>query len=281
MRKINVLKIKDTVRELCLKANFELRGDVLKALKAAYSKETAARPRKIIKSIIDNAALAGRKRIAICQDTGIAVVYLEIGQDVALVGGKLDEAVNAGVEEAYRKGYLRKSVVKGVFDSRENTKTNTPAVIYTEIVEGGKVKIIVSPKGFGSENKSAIKMFLPADSVEKIKEFVTDTARRAGPDACPPLVLGIGIGGTFEKCALLAKKALLRPIDKRNPEKHIAKLERELMSEINSLGIGPMGLGGKTTVLGVNILEAPTHIAGLPVAVNVSCHATRSAEKVL
>ena len=280
MREINVSKIRETVSDLCLKANFELRADILKALKAGILKEKNARSKNIIKTIIDNARFAKKKRIAICQDTGIVVVHLDVGQDVAFSGGSLTEAIDAGVEEAYRKGYLRKSVVSDAL-FRENTKTNTPAIIYTDIVEGDKVKISVSPKGFGSENKSMIRMFRPTDSIEAIKNFVIEVVRKAGPDACPPLVLGIGLGGTFEKCAYLAKKALLRPIDKRNPKKHIAKLERELMSEINSLGIGPMGLGGKTTVLGVNILDVPTHIASLPVAVNVSCHVTRSAEKII
>ena len=280
VREIDVSKIRETVRDLCLKANFELRRDILKALKASLSKEKDSRARNIIKAIIENTRIARKRRIAICQDTGIVVVHLGIGQGVAFVGGSVTEALDNGVEEAYRKGYLRKSVVSDAL-TRENTRTNTPAVIYIDITEGDKVKISVSPKGFGSENKSMIRMFAPTDPVEKIKEFVIEVVKKAGPDACPPLVLGIGIGGTFEKCAYLAKKALLRPIDKRNPKRHLGKLERELERDINLLGIGPMGLGGKTTVLGVNILEAPTHIAGLPVAVNVSCHATRSAEKIL
>ncbi|MDD3905837.1 MAG: fumarate hydratase [Candidatus Omnitrophica bacterium] len=280
MREINVSKIKDAVAELCLKANFELRRDVLKSLKTAVAKEKNPRAKNILKAIIDNARLARTKRIAICQDTGMVIVHLEIGQNVALRGGALKGAVNAGVAEAYRKGYLRKSIVSGAL-FRENTKTNTPAVIYVDIVDGNNVKISVSPKGFGSENKSAIKMFKPTDSADEIKEFVIDVVKKAGPDACPPMVLGIGMGGTFERCAYLAKKALLRPVGKRSRQRHIARLETELERAINSLGIGPMGLGGKTTVLGVNVLEEPTHIAGLPVAVNVSCHATRSAEKTL
>ena len=280
MREINVSKIRDTISELCLKANFELRKDILRALKKSALKENNTRSKNIIRKIIENAAFAKKKHIAICQDTGIVIVHLEIGQNVAFFGGNLNEAVDAGVEEAYRKGYLRKSVVSDAL-FRENTKTNTPAIVYIDIVEGDKVRINVSPKGFGSENKSMIRMFKPTDSIETIKKFVIEVVKKAGPEACPPLVLGVGIGGTFEKCAYLAKKALLRPIDKRNPKKHIAKLERELMHDINLLGIGPMGLGGKTTVLGVNILELHTHIAGLPVAVNVSCHVTRSAEKTI
>jgi len=280
MRKINVSIIKEAVAELCLKANFELRKDVLRALKTGLAKEKNIRAKNIIKSIIENAELAKKERIAICQDTGMVIVHIEIGQNVLLVGGDLNEAINEGVAEAYKKGYLRKSVVSDAI-VRENTNTNTPAMIYTDIVEGDKIKLAVSPKGFGSENKSMIKMFKPTDPFENIKEFILDVVRKAGPDACPPMILGVGLGGTFEKCAYLAKKALLRPIDKRNPKKHIAKLERELMREINYLGMGPMGLGGNTTVLGVNILEASTHIAGLPVAVNVSCHATRSAGKII
>jgi len=276
MREVTVSKIKDAVRDLCLKANFELRVDVLKAIRQALRKETSPRAKNILKSIIENARLAKQKKIALCQDTGMVFVHLEIGRDVALVGGDLQRAINDGVSQAYISGCLRKSVVADPL-LRQNTATNTPCIIVTNIVEGDKVKIEVSPKGFGSENKSAIKMFKPTASVEEIKRFIIDVTRQAGPDACPPFILGIGIGGSFNTAALLAKKALFRPIDKKNPKKHIAQLERELLKEINSLGIGPMGLGGKTTVLGVNILEYPTHIAGLPVAVNVSCHATRSA----
>ena len=275
MREINVSKIKDAVRDLCLEANFVLRKDILKALKSSLKKEKG-RARDIIKSIIQNAGIARAKRIAICQDTGMVLVNIEVGQNVAITGGDLKKAINDGVKEAYQKGYLRKSVVADPI-LRLNTNTNTPAVILTDIVEGDRIRLDVSPKGFGSENKSAIKMFKPTASVEEIKDFILETARKAGPDACPPLVLGIGIGGTFERSASLAKKALLRPIDIKNSKKHIAGLERELLKAVNSLYIGPMGLGGKTTCLGVNILEEPTHIAALPVAVNVSCHATRSA----
>jgi len=280
MREIDVAKIKEAVRDLCLKANFELRKDILKALKKSLPKERDPGARRILKAIIENAKLARKRRIAICQDTGLVIVHLDIGRDAALTGGDASSAVDAGVEEAYRKGYLRKSVVSDPL-LRGNTGTNTPAIVYFDIVEGDRVKISVSVKGFGGENKSAVRMLRPTDDIGDIKDFVIDVVRRAGPDACPPLVLGIGIGGTFEKCAYLAKKALLRPIDKHNPKRHIAGLERELARDINALGIGPMGLGGRTTVLGVNILESHTHIAGLPVAVNVSCHATRSAEKII
>jgi fumarate hydratase subunit alpha len=280
MRKISVGKIKEAVRDLCLKANFELRKDVLRALKAALKKETGDRARGILRSIIENAHLAKSRKIAICQDTGMAVVHLEIGQNVAFTGGDLKKAINDGVRESYSKGHLRKSVVNCPI-LRENTLTNTPCVIFTDIVPGDRVKIGVSPKGFGSENKSRIKMFKPTASLGEIKDFIIDVVRDAGPDACPPLVLGIGMGGTFDVASHLSKKALFRPVDKRNPKRHIAKIEKELIRGINALGMGPMGLGGKTTVLGVNILDYPTHIAGLPVAVNISCHATRSAETIL
>ena len=280
MRQISVSKIKDVVKELALRANFELRSDVLKALKDALRRETSARAKSILKSIIENAALARKRGLAICQDTGMVSVFLEIGRDVAFIGGDLSGAVNEGVKEAYKKGCLRKSVVDDPI-LRKNTLTNTPCVIHTEIVEGDRVRITVSPKGFGSTNKSKIRMFKPTDSIEEIKKFILDVVREAGPSACPPFILGIGIGGTFDNVAFLATKALLRPIDTHNPKKHIRTLERELFNEINSIDMGPMGLGGKTTVLGVNILEFPTHIAGLPVAVSVSCHATRSREAVL
>lgn len=280
MREINVLKIKEAVTGLFLKANFELRKDVLAALKAAFRKETDGRAKNILRSMVENARIARAKRVAICQDTGVAFVHMDIGQGVGLVGGALKKAVDDGVEEAYRKGCLRKSIVDDPV-IRNNTRTNTPSTLVTDIVPGDGVRISVSPKGFGSENKSMIKMFRPTASIEEVKEFILDVVKRAGPDACPPLILGIGMGGTFDSAAHMAKMALLRPIDKRNPKRHIAKLERELLKDINALGIGPMGLGGKTTVLGINILEAPTHIAGLPVAVNVGCHVTRSAEKTI
>ena len=280
MREIGVSKIKEAVRELALKANLELRSDVLKALKGALRRENSARAKTILNSIVENAGLAKKRRLAICQDTGMVSVFLDIGRGVALTGGGLSAAVNEGVKEAYKKGCLRKSVVDDPI-LRKNTLTNTPCVIHTEIVEGDRVRIIVSPKGFGSANKSRIRMFRPTDSIEEIKNFILDVVKEAGPSACPPFILGIGIGGTFDNVAYLATKALLRPIDKHNPKKHIRVLEKELFNEINSLGMGPMGLGGRTTVLGVNILEYPTHIAGLPVAVSVSCHATRSREAVL
>ncbi|MCM8760689.1 MAG: fumarate hydratase [Candidatus Omnitrophica bacterium] len=280
MRKVSVSKIRDTVADLCLKANFELREDVLAAIRAAVDNETEARARRILESIIENARLAKSKRLAICQDTGIVVVHLQLGQNVSLTGGSLISAINEGVSRAYMTGCLRSSVV-GDVRVRKNTMNNTPAVIHTEIVKGDKVKITVSPKGFGSENKSAIKMFIPTASDEEIEDFIIEVVKKAGTGACPPVILGIGMGGTFDEASLLAKKALLEPVGSSNPKPHMAKLERELISKINSLGIGPMGLGGKTTILGLRILDYPTHIAGLPVAVNVSCHATRSAERTI
>lgn len=280
MRTVDVARIKDAVSELCLKANFELRKDVLKALKKFAQKETNLRAKNILRSIIENAKIAKSKRIAICQDTGMVSVFIELGRDVALSGSDLYDAVNAGVEEAYRKGFLRKSVVRDPV-LRENTNTNTPAIIHVNIVPGDRVRISVLPKGFGCENKSRVKMFRPTSGMDEIKDFIMDTVRTAGPDACPPLVLGIGMGGTLEKAALIAKTALLRAIDEGSSKKHIRNLEKDLLKEINSSGIGPMGLGGKTTALGVNIEAFPTHIAALPVAVNVSCHATRSATAIL
>jgi fumarate hydratase subunit alpha len=280
MRKVNVLLIRKAVEELCLKANFELRSDILRALKRALRRETDARARRILRTIVENARIAKSKRLAICQDTGMVIVHLQIGQDVRIIGGSPYKAINDGVRDAYVKGYLRKSVVSDCL-FRKNTRTNTPAVIVTEMVNGDKVRMDVSLKGFGSENKSRIKMLKPTASMDEVKDFIVEVAKEAGPDACPPFVIGIGIGGTFETAAMLAGRALLRPIDKGNTNKHLARFEKKLMDELNSLGIGPMALGGRTTVLGVNVLDHPTHIAGFPVAVNMSCHATRSASKVL
>lgn len=279
MRKISVSKVQKTVKDLCLKANFELRPDILAALKNAARAENG-RAKHIIESIIKNADLAKCKKIAICQDTGMVFVYLEIGQEVFLTGGNLRKAINEGVSQAYKEGCLRRSVVGDPL-IRKNTETNTPCVIVTDIVDGNKIKITVSPKGFGSENKSMIRMFKPTASLTEIEDFIFDVVKTSGPDACPPLVLGIGVGGTFDMAAHLAKKALLRPIGTKNAKRHFAVLEDGLKRGINKLGLGPMGLGGVTTVLGVNIESYETHIAGLPVAVNVSCHATRSATKVI
>lgn len=280
MRKVNARKIQDAVARLAIEANLFLREDVLSALKRAYSKEKVSRAKKILKALVENAAIASSEKIPICQDTGMATVFLEVGQNVIIIGGDLSKTINKGIAEGYKKGFLRKSVV---FDplSRVNTKDNTPAVIHTKIVPGSKIKITVAPKGFGSENKSITNMFRPTDGADRIERFILEAVKKAGPDACPPYIIGVGIGGTLDKACLLAKEALLRRIDKRNPRRHIAKLESGLLKKINRLNIGPMGLGGKATCLGLNIEVYPTHIAGLPVCVSISCHATRSASITL
>jgi len=280
MRKIRASKIKDTIRELCVEANTVLRSDILRALRAARKVETHKISKRILDILLENAGIAKREGRAICQDTGLVSVYIEIGQDVRIVGGDLSDAINKGVMEAYKKAFLRKSVVKSPL-LRVNTATNTPSLIYAEIGKGQKLKITVIPKGFGSENKSALKMLNPTEGEKEIISFVLDVVKAAGPDACPPYVLGIGLGGTFDKAPFLAKKALALPIDRPNPRKYLRKLESEILKKVNTLGIGPMGFGAKTTCMGVNILEYPTHIAGLPVAVNVSCHVTRSATRTI
>ncbi|NQT23060.1 MAG: fumarate hydratase, partial [Candidatus Omnitrophica bacterium] len=254
--------------------------DIEKALRRALEKETKKNAKNILKILLENANIARNEKIAICQDTGIVVCDIRIGQDVKIIGGDLKKAINDGVNEGYKKGYFRKSVVNDPI-LRKGPSGYIPAVIYTDVVRGNKMEITVSPKGFGSENKSKIKMLNPTDGIEKIKEFIISVVKEAGANACPPFILGIGIGGSFDKAALLSKRALFRPIHKRNPKPHLKKLENEILIAVNRLNIGPMGLGGKTTCLGVNIMDAPTHIAGLPVAVNVGCHATRSVSKVI
>ncbi|UCD55663.1 MAG: fumarate hydratase [Candidatus Omnitrophota bacterium] len=280
MRKINVDKIKNIVSELCIEANISLRRDIYKAIVKALKKETNKRARRILGILLENARIARRESRALCQDTGIVCVYLQIGQDVKLVGGDLRKSIDSGVEEGYKKGALRKSVVASPL-VRVNTGTNTPSIIYTEIVKGDKLKITVMPKGFGSENKSKLVMLNPTQGEKDITSFILEAVKEAGPDGCPPYILGIGLGGTFDKASYLAKKGLISPIDRQNAKKHLRKLESSILKEVNKLGIGPMGLGGKTTCLGVNILEYPTHIAGLPVAVNVGCHITRSASRMI
>ena len=280
MRRIGVNKIRSAVAEAALAANFVLRKDIVHALKKAYLAEKKQKAKKILKILLNNAAIAKDEKLAICQDTGMAAVFIEIGQDVRLTGGALSKAVNEGIRQGYRKGYLRKSVVADPL-LRVNTKDNTPAVIHEKIVPGDKVKITVLPKGFGSENKTSIKMFNPTQGSGDIAAFITDVVKKAGADACPPYIIGVGIGGTLDKACLLAKEALLRPVDKRNPKPHIAKLEKDLLKKVNALRIGPMGFGGGATCLGVNIEVYPTHIAGLPVCVSISCHATRSATTTL
>jgi fumarate hydratase subunit alpha len=274
MKTIRVDYIKKSVADLCGQANFRLRPDVLSAMAAAYRKETASCARDVLKAILDNARIASQEDIAICQDTGIAVVFVRLGQDVHIAGGSLQEAINKGVDLGYRQARLRNSIVKDPL--RRGKPGFSPAVIHYEIVAGDKMQISMLPKGFGCENKSQARMFKPTADIETIKRFIIDVVRQAGPDACPPYVVGVGIGGTHDYACLLAKKALLSKI-KARPQ----GMEKELLSDINKLNIGPMGLGGKTTALAVNILIHPTHIAGLPVCVNISCHALRSATKTL
>ena len=274
MREIRVLEIEEAVKEMCISINYELSEDMSFALRAAVEKEESPLGKQVLEQLQENLVIAREDRIPICQDTGMAVVFLEIGQDVHLTGGDLEEAVHAGVRQGYTEGYLRKSVVGDPL-LRVNTKDNTPAVIYTRIVPGEKVKITVTAKGFGSENMSRIFMLKPAQGVEGVKEAILETVREAGPNSCPPVVVGVGIGGTFEKAALMAKQALLRPAGEMAAEPHIRELEEELLEKINAFGIGPAGLGGRVTALAVHINTYATHIAGLPVAVNMCCHVDR------
>jgi fumarate hydratase subunit alpha len=280
MKTIDVLRITEAVERLCIDANYYLNSDVLNALKEGSKVEESDVGRQVLDKIIANSEIARSERMAICQDTGMAVVFVEIGQDVRVAGGSLTDAINEGVRRGYKNGYLRSSVVRDPID-RCNTGDNTPAVIHYNVVEGSKLKIIVAPKGFGSENMSALKMLKPSDGIEGVKDFIIDTVDKAGPNPCPPIIVGVGIGGTMEKAAMLSKKALIRHIDIRNDIEYVKKLEIEMLKAINNLGIGPAGLGGRVTALAVNIETYPTHIAGLPVAVNINCHATRHAEVIL
>ena len=280
MRELDVSVIRDTVARLCIEANTCLPEDVKAAILDFQQKEDCCVARGVLDQIVENFTIADRENVPICQDTGMACVFLEVGQEVHFVGGGLYDAVNEGVRRGYTEGYLRKSVVADPI-RRGNTGDNTPAMIHTDIVPGDRLRITVGPKGFGSENMSAIKMLKPSDGLEGVKKFVLDTVEAAGPNPCPPMVVGVGIGGTFEKAAFLAKKALMRPLDVRNPDPYYAELEGELLEKINALGIGPQGFGGMTTALGLNIEVLPTHIAGLPCAVNIGCHATRHATEVL
>ncbi|MCM8710760.1 fumarate hydratase [Clostridium sp. SYSU_GA19001] len=277
MREIHVSEITKAVRKLCIDANYFLSDDIKQKLEEAYNDEKWTIAKDILEKLLVNADIAKNENMPMCQDTGMTCVFIELGQDVHIVGGSLQEAINEGVRQGYAEGFLRKSVVKDPLD-RVNTKDNTPAVINYEVVTGDKLKITISPKGFGSENMSQLKMLTPSSGVEGVKNFVIKTVKEAGPNPCPPMIIGVGIGGNFEKAATIAKKALLRPITERNSNPYYAALEEELLEKINSLGIGPQGFGGKTTALAVNIETYPTHIAGLPVAVNISCHATRHAE---
>lgn len=280
MRTIHVGEITKNIKEMCIEANHFLSQDMDAAMKHAVSAEKAPLGRQILLQLQENLQIAGEDMIPICQDTGMAVIFLKIGQEVHLEGGLLEDAVNEGVRQGYTEGYLRKSVVKDPL-LRENTKDNTPAVIHYEIVEGDKVTVTVAPKGFGSENMSRIFMLKPSDSISGVKQAILTAVQDAGPNACPPMVVGVGIGGTFEKCALLAKKALTRPVNESSPIPYVKELEEELLQKINCLGIGPGGLGGTVTALAVNVETYPTHIAGLPVAINICCHVNRHVTRIL
>ncbi|HNR05199.1 MAG: fumarate hydratase [Clostridiaceae bacterium] len=281
MRELNVDVITNTVENLCIESNYFLPRDVKKALEDAVLKEESPVGRETLLDILKNAEIAARNQVPICQDTGLTVVFAELGQDLRLVGGDFYEAINEGVRRGYKNGYLRKSAVDDPFLVRKNTGDNTPAIIHTTIVKGDRLKIIIAPKGGGSENMSALRMLTPAEGVDGIKKFVVDTVDKAGSNPCPPIIVGVGIGGTVEMTALIAKKALLRTVGEHNPNTEVAKLENELLEEINNLGIGPQGFGGRITALAVNIETFPAHLASMPVAVNIQCHAARHKEAVL
>ena len=281
MREIHVDSIRNTVKDLFLKANYVIGKDILSKIAQCEENEESPVGKSILGQILENDNIAASESVAICQDTGLAVLFIELGQDVHIVGGDFKEAVNQGVRDAYNEGYLRKSAVSDPLFDRVNTKDNTPAIIHLSMVPGENIKILVTPKGFGSESMSATKMLKPADGVRGVKDFVSKTAIDAGPNPCPPIIVGVGIGGTLEKAAQIAKFATLRPVGQRNPDERYAKLEKDILEAINMSGIGPGGLGGTTTALAVHIEYFPTHIAGLPVAVNICCHAARHAEKVL
>jgi fumarate hydratase subunit alpha len=280
MREINVSVIIDLVEKLCIDANYNLNAGIEDALRRCLVREELPLAKSIIESIIENARIAREEQVPMCQDTGMTVVFIELGTGLLIRGGDLEDAINEGVRRGYEKGYLRKSVVRDPIN-RVNTKDNTPAVIHYSIVNGDKLKIIVAPKGFGSENMTSLRMLNPSDGIEGVKGFVIDTVQKAGGNPCPPIIVGVGVGGTMEKCALLSKKALLRPVGSENADTFWSGVEIELLEKINGLGIGPAGFGGKTSALCVNIETFPTHIAGLPVAVNIGCHATRHAEGIL
>lgn len=280
MRTIQLSVITENIKEMCIEANYFLSKDMDCAMKEAKEAEKSPLGKKILEQLQENLQIAGNDMIPICQDTGMAVIFMKIGQDVHFDGGSLEEAIEEGVRQGYVEGFLRKSVVSDPI-YRENTKDNTPAVIHYEIVPGEQVKITVAPKGFGSENMSRIFMLKPAEGIEGVKNAILTAVADAGPNACPPMVVGVGIGGTFEKCALLAKKALTRAVNENSPIPYIKELEKEMLDKINNLGIGPGGLGGTTTALAVNINTYPTHIAGLPVAINICCHVNRHSVRVI
>ena len=279
MREISAAKITEVVKRLCIEANCHLPQDVKNCIEGCYAAEPWAPAREILERIMENYQIADNENVPICQDTGVACVFLKIGQNVH-IDGNIEDAVNEGVRQGYGEGYLRKSVVGDPLN-RVNTGDNTPAMIYYDIVPGDKLEIMVAPKGFGSENMSQIKMLRPSDGVEGVIDFVAKVVQEAGPNPCPPIIVGVGIGGTFDKAAFLAKKALMRSADERHPDPYYAELEQKILDKVNALGIGPQGFGGKTTALCVNIEKFPTHIAGLPVAVNINCHVTRHKKEVL
>lgn len=280
MREINISEIIHHIKEMCIESTHFLSKDMENALYEASEKETSELGKKILEQLKENMKIAGSDMIPICQDTGMAIIFLEIGQDVHIVGGNLEDAVNEGVRQGYTEGFLRKSVVKDPI-IRENTKDNTPAVIHYSIVPGEQLKITVAPKGFGSENMSRVFMLKPADGIEGVKQAIVSAVKDAGPNACPPMTIGVGIGGSFEKCALMAKHALTRPVGEHSSIPYVKEMEEELLETINGLGIGPGGLGGLTTALAVNIETYPTHIAGLPVGINICCHVNRHISRVL
>lgn len=281
MRIIEASLIKETVKKLFLNCNYFIGEDVIKALEKAKEEEISPVGKSVLEQIIENDKIAAKEEIPICQDTGMAVLFVEYGDKVCVENGSFSEAVENGVREAYTEGFLRKSVVSDPVFERKNTGDNTPCIVHTKIVPGENIKITAGGKGFGSENMSQIKMFSPSAGIEGVKEFVLETVRKAGPNPCPPMVVGVGIGGTFEMCAQLAKKATFRNVDTSNPDKRYAEIEKELLEKINKMGFGPAGLGGKTTALCVNIETMPTHIAGMPVAVNICCHAARHKSAVI
>lgn len=279
MREVHIKDITEKVSELCIKACVEVPCDIRRCMENALAKEEG-NGRQILQDMLKNQDIAKTDRLPICQDTGMVMVFLQVGQDCHIVGGNIEDAINEGVRQGYEKGYLRKSVV-GDPISRINTKDNTPAIIHYEIVPGDKLHITVSPKGFGSENMSRLIMLVPSDGLERVKDFIVETVTRADSNACPPVIVGVGVGGSFDKSALMAKKALLRPLGKHHPDRFWADVEKELLQRINATGIGPSGLGGKTTAMGVHINTYATHIAGLPLAVNLGCHVNRHEEAVL
>lgn len=277
IRQIKAETVTETVKQLFLDCNYFIGKDIMTALEKARENEKSKVGKSVLTQIIENDKLAAKEEVPLCQDTGMAILFVEYGDKVVIEDGSFEDAVNEGVRQAYKDGYLRKSVVNDPAFDRLNTKDNTPAIIHTRIVKGDKIKITAGGKGFGSENMSAIKMLTPSYGIEGVKKFILDTVRTAGPNPCPPIVVGVGIGGTFERCAQLAKKATFRAIDTHNEDERYAKLEDELLESINKMGFGPAGLGGTTTAIGVNIETSPTHIAGMPVAVNICCHAARHA----